>query len=227
MIPLFKVHMPKEVDKPLLEVLHSGYITQGEKVEQFEKKFADMMQYKHVVSVNSGTSALTLALRLAGVGYGDEVVTTPMTCTATNLPILSLGAKPVFADVDSETGLIDPASVLTKITKKTKAIMAVDWGGSPVDVRALMDIGRRYDLRVIVDAAHAIGTHHNGEADFVCYSLQAIKHITTVDGGVLACKSPDAYHRGKVLRWFGIDREAPSTDTRMTKTSKSGVTSST
>lgn len=219
MIDLFKVHMPTEVDEPLLAVLHSGYITQGPKVDEFEKAFAEKtkMNAEHVVSVNSGTSSLTLALRLAGVKAGDEVITTPMTCSATNLPILSLGAIPVFADVDPLTGLIRPADIEGRITMKTKAIMSVDWGGLPVDVKALMEIADRHGLKVIVDAAHGMGTVHNAMADFFCYSLQAIKHITTVDGGLLLCKSHDDAVRARKLRWFGISRDSQALDSRISE----------
>lgn len=215
MIPLFKVYMPEEVDKPLLETLHSGYITQGKKVEQFEARFTEIARSPHTVSVNSGTSALTLALRLAGVGVGDEVITTPMTCSATNLPILSLGGIPTFADIYSDTGLINPFEVEKLITPKTKAIMAVDWGGLPVNVSQLQAIANVHKIKLIVDAAHAIGTPHNAEADFVCYSLQAIKHITTVDGGMLICKDYADYQRAKKLRWFGINRDSNSLDSRI------------
>lgn len=214
-IKLFQVHMPEAVDQPLLEVLHSGYITQGQKVEELEAKFGAFVGSDHVVSVNSGTSALTLALRVAGVKAGDEVITTAMTCTATNLPILSLGATPVFADVDPHTGLIRPADIEGRIRPNTKAIMAVDWGGAPVDVAALMDIAERHNLKVIVDAAHALGAKHNAEPDFTCYSLQAIKHITTVDGGVLLCKDAGSAEVAKRLRWFGIDRTGTSLDSRI------------
>jgi len=117
---LFKVHMPKSVDKPLLEVLHSGFIGQGKKVDEFEEQLAQYFGNDKVLTLNSGTSGLHLALRLANVGHGDEVITTAMTCTATNMPILAAGAKIVWADVDPETGLISPESIKAKITNKTK-----------------------------------------------------------------------------------------------------------
>lgn len=220
MINLFKVHIPAAVDKPLLETLHSGYITQGPKVEEFESRVAAFLGTDHVVSLNAGTSALTLALRLAGVGPGDEVITTPMTCTATNLPVLSLGGKLVFADIDPMTGNISAESIQKRITKKTKAILFVDWGGTPADLDEIMSIARAQDLKVIEDAAHAFGAEYKGRkvgtiADFTCFSLQAIKHITTGDGGILTCLDPKDYKRAKVLRWFGIDRDAPSKDTRI------------
>lgn len=220
MIKLFQVHMPSTVDGPLLETLHSGYITQGEKVQEFETLFGRYIGNPYAVALNSGTSALTLALRLAGVKSGDEVITTPMTCSATNLPILSLGGKPVFADVNPLTGLIDTESVKKLITKRTRAIMCCDWGGNPCDLNELQAIAEKNGIKFIEDAAHAIGAEYNGEkvgsiADFTCFSLQAIKHITTVDGGVLACKDGADYEQAKLLRWFGINREHDSKDSRI------------
>ena len=212
-IPLFKVHMPKDVDKPLLEVLHSGYIGQGPKVEEFEKKLSQFLGTENVLTLNSGTSALHLALRLANVEEGDEVISTPMTCSATNEPILAAGAKIVWADVFPENGLIDPSSIEKKITKKTKAIVCVDWGGTICDLDELMRIAKKHGLKVIEDAAHGFGASYKGKkvgtvADFTCFSLQAIKHITTVDGGILTTLKRSDYKRGKLLRWYGIDREA-------------------
>lgn len=217
MIPLFTVNMPETVDKPLLDVLHSGYITQGPKVEEFEKELKRIFGTPYALTVNSGTSALTLALRLADVGPDDEVITTPMTCSATNLPILSLGAKPVWADVDPRTGLLKPASVLAKITGKTKAIMVVDWGGAEPELEALAKIAHDFGIKLIEDSAHSFAALHtlNSPADFVCFSLQAIKHITTGDGGVLLCNDRWSYERARRLRWFGISREAESLDSRI------------
>lgn len=218
-IPLFTVHMPKEVDSPLLDVLHSGYIGQGKKVEEFEKMLGEYIGNKNVLTVNSGTSGLHLALRLANVGYGDEVITTAMTCLATNVVIISNGAKIVWADIDSETGLIDPLDIERKITSKTKAIMIVDWGGTPCDLEKIMSIGKKYNVKVIEDCAHSFGAKYKGRnvgtiCDFSVFSFQAIKHITTVDGGALFCLNTDDYKRGKLLRWYGIDREGERKDYR-------------
>lgn len=217
MIKMFTVNMPKSVDKAILDVLHSGYVTQGPKVEEFEDLLRGYFEV-NALTVNSGTSALTLALRLANVGAGDEVITTAMTCSATNLPILSLGAIPVFADVD-EHGLIDLCDVAKHITPRTKAIMAVDWGGTPVDNIALRKIADDAKLKLIIDSAHAFGAFHTIKpiADFVCFSLQAIKHITTIDGGVLLCRDDQDFIRGKKLRWFGIDRDVNSLDSRISE----------
>ncbi len=217
MIRLFTVNMPAGVDKPLLKTLHSGYITQGPKVEEFEGRLKRLFKTEHLLTVNSGTSALTLALRLAGVGRGDEVITTPMTCSATNLAILAVGGTPVWADVEPTTGLIDPKEALKHITPITKAIMCVDWGGAAPNLVALRKIADDFGVQLIEDSAHAFGANHTlqGLAHFTCFSLQAIKHITTGDGGVLLCGSKAAYERGKLLRWFGIKREVGRQDSRI------------
>jgi perosamine synthetase len=213
MIPLFAVHMPPSVDKPLLEVLHSGWIGQGAKVEEFEAALKDRLGTPYVLTLNNGTAGLHLALRLSGIGPGDEVITSPMTCTATTMPILAAGARPVWVDIDVKTGNIDPRKIEAAVTGKTKAILFVHWGGYPADLDEITEIAERYGLRVIEDAAHALGATYKGRpigchSDFVMFSLQAIKHITTIDGGILCCKHEDGYRRGKLLRWYGIDREA-------------------
>jgi dTDP-4-amino-4,6-dideoxygalactose transaminase len=156
-IPLFKVHMPPSVLEPLNATLMSGYIGQGPKVDEFESALAPWFGNDNVLSVNAGTSALHLALRLADVGAGDDVVTTPMTCSATNEPILERGARVVWADINPLTGNIDPLDVERKITSSTKAIMAVHWGGYPCDFDELNRIARKYNVALIEDAAHAFG----------------------------------------------------------------------
>lgn len=203
--------MPMSVDKALLDVLHSGYIGQGPKVEEFEQQLSDFFGNPRVLTVNSATSGIHLALRLAGVGPGDEVISTPITCAATNTPILATGAKIVWADVHPNRGLIDPASIQEKITSRTKAIVAVHYAGLPCDLEAIAKIAGPRGIRVIEDAAHALGACYQGKrignhSDFVVFSLQAIKHITTVDGGILLCRDQDDYTRGKLLRWYGLDR---------------------
>ncbi len=218
-IPLFKVHMPRSVKDPLLETLFSGFIGQGPKVDEFENKLGNYFQNDQVLTVNSGTSALQLALRLANVGHGDEVISTAMTCTATNMPIMAAGAKIVWADVDPVSGLISPEEIKKKITAKTKAIIMVHFGGIPCDIDAINKIASEHGIQTIEDAAHAFGSEYKGKkignhSDFVMFSLQAIKHITTVDGGLLFCKSKSDYERGKLLRWYGIDRESPRKDFR-------------
>jgi dTDP-4-amino-4,6-dideoxygalactose transaminase len=219
MIPLFKVRMPELVIAPLTETLLSGYLTQGPKVDEFERQLADKFTNNKVLTVNTGTSAIHLALRLAGVGAGDEVITTPMTCTATNMPIMERGGQIVWADIQPDTGNIDPKSIRQLITAKTKAIICVHWGGTPCDMDEILGIAKEHGIKVIEDAAHAFGACYKGQrigslSDFTCFSFQAIKHLTTIDGGALACKHIDDYRRGKLLRWYGIDRDQPRRDMR-------------
>jgi dTDP-4-amino-4,6-dideoxygalactose transaminase len=193
------------------EVLRSGWIGEGERVKEFESLIGGLIGQQQVLAVNSCTSALVLALRLAGAGPGTEVVSTPMTCTATSHAILQSGARIVWADIDPVTGNINPASVRSKVSERTKAIMAVHWGGVPCDLDALNAIAKDRAIAVIEDAAHAFGSEYWGRligchSDYVCFSFQAIKMITTGDGGALLCRSQADYQRGKLLRWFGIPR---------------------
>lgn len=225
-VPLFKVFMPKTVKGPLMQVLTSGYIGQGPKVEEFEKSLAKYLGNQYVLTLNSGTSALHLALRLAGVKAGNEVISTPLTCTATNWPIIAAGASIVWADIDPQTANIDIENIKQKINAKTAAIMVVDWGGLPVDIDKIRKSafkvinGRKIKIPIIEDAAHAFGAVYKSKkvgnkADFTCFSFQAIKHMTTVDGGLLTVKNKKHYKRGKLLRWYGIDRQTKNTDSRI------------
>lgn len=201
-IPLFNVTMAPDAALRVAAVLGSGYIGQGPRCEEFEAALAPVLGTPAPpLLVNSCTSAIDLALHLIGVGPGDEVVTTPMTCTATNSPIVTRGARPVWADIDPATGLIDPADVARKLTPATKAILAVDWGGAPCDYAAL----RSFGLPVIQDAAH--GPSGGARGDYICWSFQAIKHLTTGDGGALWCP-PEQLERARLLRWYGLDRRS-------------------
>lgn len=211
MIPLFKVHIPQSVDEPLLKVLHSGYIGQGVKVDKFEEMLVPWVGNKNVLTVNSGTSALQLALRLANIGYGDSVISTSMTCSATNTAIVSSGADIAWADSDPKTGNIDPNSIESLITTKTKAIMTVDFGGYPCDFDEINAIAKRHGLKIIEDAAQAFGSVYKGQkigslSDFTEFSFQAIKVLTTGDGGLLTMKSEGDCNRGRLVRWYGMDR---------------------
>lgn len=209
MIPQFKVFMSDEAIKLAAETLASGYIGQGPVVDLFEEELKKKLGFEYGVTVNSGTSALHLALMLLGIGPGDEVVSTPMTCVATNNVILLSGADIVWADID-DLGNISPESVAESITNRTRAIMAVDWGGTPCDYDALREVAG--DIPIIVDAAHSFGAMYKGKpiaacpsVDFMAFSFQAIKHLTTVDGGLLVV--PEEYHeRARLMRWYGFDR---------------------
>jgi perosamine synthetase len=171
--------------------------------------------YKNGVAVNSCTSALHLALLLAGVKAGHEVILPAQTFVATGMAVLYCGARPVFSDIDKETGNIDPIDVLEKINSKTKAVISVAWGGNPCSIY-LYDICKENRLALIQDNAQALGATYLGNpisffGDFSCFSFQAIKHLTTGDGGLLVCRDPKDASRAKKLRWFGIDRENDKT----------------
>jgi dTDP-4-amino-4,6-dideoxygalactose transaminase len=211
--PLFKVHVP--VSSTLAElatVLASGYINEGMQVTQLTQWLSQRMGTDKLCLTNSCTSALTVALKLAGVGPGDEVISTPMTCVATNTPIVNLGANIVWADVDPDTGMLDPGLVAHRITSKTKAVMAVAWAGAPPDLVGLDLVCRNRGIPLILDAAHAFdATYQNLQihrcAQFTCYSFQAIKHFTTGDGGALVCLADRDHQRAKAMKWFGLDRD--------------------
>jgi dTDP-4-amino-4,6-dideoxygalactose transaminase len=217
-IPMFRVAMNPDMDEELLKVIHSGWIGQGGKVKEFESKLSGVFNNDKILTLSSGTHGLTLALRLIGVGVGDEVITTPLTCTATNMPILQQGATIVWADVNEDLN-INPESIKVCITPKTKAIVVVHWGGYPCDMERIKEVAG--DIPIIEDCAHAYGSKYKGYpigncaySDYAMFSFQAIKHLTCVDGGALCCKDQFDYNRGKLLRWYGIDRESPRTDFR-------------
>jgi dTDP-4-amino-4,6-dideoxygalactose transaminase len=219
-IPMFRVAIDKGLDRDLLNVIHSGWIGQGPKVKEFENELSRVFRNDKVLTLSSGTHGLSLALRLCGIGPGDEVITTPLTCTATNMPIMMQGADIVWADVKEDLN-IDPYSIRNSVTDKTKAIMVVHWGGYPCDMEEIHQISKDLHIPIIEDCAHAYGsTYRNSTigdcqySDYAMFSFQAIKHLTSVDGGALCCKNLDDYKRGKLLRWYGIDRESPRTDFR-------------
>lgn len=213
MIPLVKTSLPpKEVLIPKLEdVLYSGYIAQGEAVDLFERRFEDYIGSGHALSLNSGTAALHIALILAGVKEGDEVISTPLTAEPTNVAIKMMGAKIRWADVDYNTGNISPESIERNINSKTKAIVVVDYAGIPIDVKSIQAISKKYKINVIEDAAHALGAKFNAKKTgnhfpFTVFSFQAIKHLTTIDGGILHISDKKLYEKGKLIRWFGLDK---------------------
>lgn len=219
-IPLFKVFISNKIDDPLFKVLHSGWIGQGPKVKEFEESLSKRFNNPYPLTLSAGTHGLSLALRLSNIGPGDEVITSPLTCTATNMPILMCGARIVWADIKNDFN-IDPKSVESKITDKTKAIICIHWGGYSCNLEELNKIAKSYNIPLIEDAAHAYGSTYKDSiigdcrySNFTMMSFQAIKHLTTVDGGCLFCQESHDYHRGKLLRWYGIDRESPRTDFR-------------
>lgn len=202
---------------PKLEaVLYSGQVAEGEIVKRFESAFGRFIGNSNTLSFSSGTAALHTALILAGVRPGDEVISTPMTAEPTNMAIMHAGAKPVWADIDPNSGNLAPESICQKISEKTKAILVVHYAGVPACISRIRDIATRHNIPVIEDAAHALGAVYDGQrignhSEYVMFSFQAIKHLTTVDGGMLVCKKADDLPVGRRIRWFGIDRAQPRT----------------
>jgi dTDP-4-amino-4,6-dideoxygalactose transaminase len=212
MIPLFKVHTPDGVADAVASVWESGFVTEGEYSDKFENMFGEYVHNPNTSLVNSCTSALALTSRMCGIQAGDEVITTPMTCMATNEPFFNDGARLVWADIDPTTGNMDPDSVRKLITPKTKAIVGVHWAGQPFDIDAINSIASNHGIKVVEDAAHALGATYNGKpigshSDYTCFSFQAIKHITTADGGAICSKTAEDDQRIKSLRWFGLNRK--------------------
>ena len=213
-IVLFYPHVPESASKAVSEVLSSRWIGQGPKVEEFENEFSrQICNGLTTLTVGSGTDALHLAYLMAGIKKDDEVIVPVFTCTATNIPLLYIGAKPVFADVDPETLNIDVQHVRQLISDKTKAIVCVHYAGLPCDMDELKEIAKEFGIPIIEDAAHAVGASYKGTpvgaiSDFTMFSFQAIKHITTGDGGMVSFKNSELNELGKRLRWFGIDRRS-------------------
>jgi dTDP-4-amino-4,6-dideoxygalactose transaminase len=213
-IVLFYPNVPESAVDEVTKVLNSRWIGQGPKVAQFEREFeSKYLTENAALAVGSGTDALHMAYILAGIGPGDEVIAPVFTCTATNIPLLYIGAKIRFADVDPATLNINVDHVRQLVNERTKAIVCVHYAGLPCDIDELRDIAREYNILLIDDSAHALGAKYKGQnigeiTDFSIFSFQAIKHITTGDGGMLTIKNRDLIEKARRVRWFGIDRSA-------------------
>lgn len=211
MIPVYTTYIHPTAKDCVFQTLESTFISEGKKVKEFESKLSSQLGIINPIALNSGTSALHLAMILAGVKEGDEVIIPAQTFVATALVVVQQGAKPVFADINYHSGNIDPASIREKVTEKTKAIVPVHWGGMPCDMDEINGIAKEYNLTVIEDAAHSPGATYKGKfigsiSDYTCFSFQAIKHITTGDGGAIGCLDTEKANEAFARRWFGIDR---------------------
>lgn len=222
-VPMVKVAMPpRDQLMPALEqMLYSGFIAEGEAVYEFERRFATHFQLPVALAMSSGTGALHVALLMSGVQPGDEVITTAMTAEPTNVVILQCGATPVFADVEPDSGNLDPESVRSLISPRTKAILVVHYAGFPVRLQELRVIADQHGIALIEDAAHALGARYAGQGigtigDFGIFSLQAIKHMTTVDGGVLTLRDTTRTDQARRMRWFGLAKGVPRTEVDIT-----------
>jgi len=210
---LFHPYISKNSFKNVKKVLSGRWIGQGPLVDKFEKKFKSLFANRnYCLATGSGTDSLHLSYILAGLKKGDEVIAPLFTCTATNIPFLYMGVNIKFADIDPLTMNISVQSVKKLISKKTKAIICMHYGGLPCDLDELQNIASKYKIPLIEDAAHALGATFKKKSigsisDFTMFSFQAIKHITTADGGMLCIKNKKLINQAKRIRWFGIDRE--------------------
>lgn len=208
MINIAKPIITDEEIEAVTEVLKSGMLAQGKQVEAFQDEFSNFTEAEYGIATSSGTTALHTALVAAGIGPGDEVITTPFTFAATANSILYTGATPVFADIDPKTFNLDPASIEDKITEKTKAILPVHLYGQPADLEPILEIAQKHDLVVIEDAAQAHGAEYHGHkigslGDMGCFSFYPTKNMTTGEGGMVTTNNPELAEKAAMVRAHG------------------------
>lgn len=211
-IPFTRPNFNQETIDAVAEVLRSGWVTSGPKLAEFESALSQYFGGRPVRCFANGTATMKIALQVAGIGEGDEVITTPISWVATSNVILSVGAKPVFVDIDPVTRNIDLNKVASAITSKTKAIMPVYLAGLPVDMDKLYSLAKHHQLRVIEDAAQAFGSQWQGKkigsfGDLVSFSFQANKNLTTIEGGCLVLNNADEAKLAEKFRLQGLTRQ--------------------
>ncbi|MBI2610912.1 UDP-4-amino-4,6-dideoxy-N-acetyl-beta-L-altrosamine transaminase [Candidatus Kaiserbacteria bacterium] len=211
MIPYSRQSISGADQSAVIRVLKSDYLTQGPEIEKFERSLARYCGVKYAVAVASGTAALHAAYVAAGIGKGDEIITTPLTFSATANMALAVGAKVVFADIDEKTGNLDPISVTRKITKRTKAIAPVDYGGNPASLTAFRKLAKKHRLILIEDAAQALGARYYGRrigslSDMTTFSFHPVKSITTGEGGAILTNRRDYADTLRLFRTHGIQK---------------------
>ena len=212
MIPYGRQTIEDDDINAVVEVLKSDYLTTGPKIAEFEKSVADYVGAKYAVAISNGTSALHAACFAAGIGPGDEVITTPITFAASSNCVLYCGGTPVFADIDPKTYNIDPDDIRKKITDKTKAIIAVHLAGQPCDMDEIHKIAKENNLIVIEDGAHALGSVYKGKkvgslSDMTTFSFHPVKPITTGEGGMIVTDNEEFYKKMVLFRSHGITRD--------------------
>jgi dTDP-4-amino-4,6-dideoxygalactose transaminase len=212
-LPYCRPTIDEEEIAAVAEVLRSGWLTTGPKARAFEEEFSRATASAHALAVNSGTSALHLALAASGIGPGDEVITTPLTfCSCANV-IVQQGATPVLADICEDDFNIDPAQVARRVTERTRAIMAVDFAGQPCRLDDLREISERHHLLLLEDAAHSAGARYRdrpvgGIADATAFSFYPTKNMTTAEGGMLTAASEELDASARSLALHGMSRDA-------------------
>ncbi len=212
MLPYGKQWLDEQDKIAVQHVLNSDFITQGPQIEGFERKVADYVGVRYAVAFCNGTAALHAACFAAGIGPGDEVITTPITFLASSNCVLYMGGKPVFADINANTYNIDPDSIAVCITPRTKAIIPVDFTGQPVEIDRIMMMARDHGLVVIHDAAHSLGAEYSGRkigawGDMTMFSFHPVKHITTGEGGMIVTDNETYYKRLLLFRNHGMTRD--------------------
>src|SRR3989339_521517 len=212
LLPFFPCIGKEEINE-VIDTLKSGWLTTGPKVYKFEAEAKKYLGSENVIALSSCTAALHISLVVAGIGSGDEVITTPFTFCATANVILHCGAIPVFADIDKETYNIDVSKIEAKITSKTKAIMPVHYAGQPCEMDKILKIAKKHKLIVIEDAAHAFGSLYKGRkigtiGDFTAFSFYAAKNLTTGEGGMVCVKNNKLAEKVKILSLHGISKDA-------------------
>jgi dTDP-4-amino-4,6-dideoxygalactose transaminase len=212
-IPFHKPAIGEDEIQSVVETLRSGWLTTGSKVKRFEEDFSSYVGSKHAVAVNSGTAALHLALDAVGIKEGDEVIVPTMTFAATAEVVLYFKAKPVLVDCQRDTFNLDPTQIEVAITSKTKAIIPVHIAGQPCDMDDILSIARKYDLRVIEDAAHSLPAGYHGDTigtigDITCFSFYATKTITTGEGGMATTDNSEWAKRMRMMSLHGISHDA-------------------
>lgn len=220
-IPIFKPNYDETELEALKEPLRSGWLGLGPKTSEFEKKFAEYIGVKYAVGVNSCTAALHLALKVIGVS-GREVITTSLTFISTNHAILYNDGIPVFADIYPDTLNISVEEIEKRITPRTSAIMTVHYGGHPCAMDAILDLARRFKLKVVEDAAHGCGGEYKGKklgslGDIGCFSFHAVKNLAVGDGGMITTDDKRIYDELKKLRWLGITKDTWAREGRYQK----------
>lgn len=212
-IPYGRQWVDREDISHVESVLRSDFITQGPKVEEFEDKVANYCGAKYAVAVSSGTAALHIACLAAGIKNGDEVITTPISFAASANCVLYCGGKPVFADIEDDTVNINPAEIEKKITKRTVAIIPVDFAGHPCHLKEIQKIAKKHNLVIIEDACHALGAEYRGTkigscefSDITVFSFHPVKSFTTGEGGMVLTNRKDLYKKLTVFRNHGIVR---------------------
>ena len=209
MIPIARPIIGKEEEKAVIKIIRSGKLVQGEKVEEFEKKFARYCGTKFAVATDNGTSALIVALTAAGIAPGDEVITTPLSFIATTNAIVFTGAKPVFADIDPNTFNIDPIKIEKAVTSRTRAILPVHLYGLMADMESINKIAKKHNLLVIEDSAQAHGAEIRGKRAGSwglagCFSFYPSKNMTTSEGGMITTDSKKIAESSKLIRNQGM-----------------------